>query len=46
VRHVVDVLAALSHRTQLAVGCYCADDSRCHRGVLKQLLVDAGADVG
>ncbi|HVD64999.1 MAG TPA: DUF488 family protein [Lapillicoccus sp.] len=46
VRHVIDVLAALSHRTQLAVGCYCADDSRCHRGVLKQLLVDAGADVG
>ena len=45
-RHLVELLAALSHRTNVSVGCYCADESRCHRGVLRQLLVDAEADVG
>jgi uncharacterized protein YeaO (DUF488 family) len=42
-RHLVDLLAALSHRTDLAVGCYCEDESRCHRSVLRDLLADAGA---
>jgi uncharacterized protein YeaO (DUF488 family) len=45
-RHLVELLAALSHRTNLSVGCYCEDESRCHRAVLRQLLLDAGADVG
>ncbi len=40
---LLDLLAALSHRTDLAVGCYCADESRCHRSVLRQLLVERGA---
>jgi uncharacterized protein YeaO (DUF488 family) len=44
-RHALDLLAALSHRTDLAVGCYCADESRCHRSSLRELLVDAGADL-
>src|SRR5436305_1511996 len=30
----LDLLAALSHQTNLSVGCYCADESRCHRSVL------------
>jgi uncharacterized protein YeaO (DUF488 family) len=42
-RHLLDLLAALSHRTELTVGCYCADESRCHRGILRELLADAGA---
>lgn len=40
---VLDLLAALSHRTDLSVGCYCEDESRCHRSVLRQLLVEKGA---
>jgi uncharacterized protein YeaO (DUF488 family) len=39
------LLAALSHQSSLAVGCYCADQSRCHRSVLKALLEEHGADV-
>lgn len=44
-RHLIELLAALSHRTDLAVGCYCEDENRCHRSVLAQLLTDAGADM-
>ena len=40
------LLAALSHRTELEVGCYCEDESRCHRSVLRQLLVEHGAELG
>lgn len=42
---LLDLLAALSHRTDLSVGCYCADEARCHRSVLRELLVDRGAAV-
>ena len=38
----LDLLAALSHRTNLSVGCYCEDESRCHRSVLRQLLKERG----
>jgi uncharacterized protein YeaO (DUF488 family) len=41
--HVLDVLAALSHQANFSVGCYCADESRCHRSVLRQLLVERDA---
>jgi hypothetical protein len=41
----LDVLAALSHRTNLPVGCYCEEESRCHRFVLRELLAERGADV-
>jgi len=40
---VLDLLAALSHSSSFSVGCYCADESRCHRSILRQLLVDRGA---
>jgi uncharacterized protein YeaO (DUF488 family) len=42
-QHLVALLAALSHRTHLSVGCYCEDASRCHRTLLQELLRDAGA---
>jgi uncharacterized protein YeaO (DUF488 family) len=45
-KHLVTLLAALSHQTSLAVGCYCEDEQRCHRSLLRQLLVEAGAAVG
>lgn len=41
----LDLLAALSHRTALSVGCYCEDESRCHRSVLRGLLAERGADI-
>jgi uncharacterized protein YeaO (DUF488 family) len=40
---VLDLLAALSHQTSFSVGCYCEDESRCHRAVLRQLLNERGA---
>jgi uncharacterized protein YeaO (DUF488 family) len=42
-RHVLATLAALSHRTDFAVGCYCADESRCHRSLLREILREHGA---
>jgi uncharacterized protein YeaO (DUF488 family) len=39
----LDLLAALSHQTNLAVGCYCADETRCHRSLLRELLAGRGA---
>lgn len=44
-RHLIDLLAAMSKQTNLSVGCYCADESRCHRSLLRELLIDAGATV-
>lgn len=41
--HLLDLLAALSHRTSFSVGCYCADERRCHRSVLRELLAERGA---
>jgi uncharacterized protein YeaO (DUF488 family) len=38
--HIIELLAALSHDTNLAVGCYCENESRCHRSILKKLLVE------
>ena len=41
----LDVLAALSHGADFAIGCYCADEARCHRSVLRALLEERGAAV-
>jgi uncharacterized protein YeaO (DUF488 family) len=41
----LDVLAALSHHTNFSIGCYCEDETRCHRSVLRELLMQRGADV-
>jgi len=42
---LLDLLAALSHTADLSVGCYCADESRCHRSVLRELLAERGAQL-
>ena len=42
---LLDLLAALSHRTNLAVGCYCADEAHCHRSLLRELLEERGAAI-
>jgi uncharacterized protein YeaO (DUF488 family) len=42
---LLDLLAALSHQTNLSIGCYCEDDTRCHRSILRALLAERGADL-
>jgi len=42
-RAALDLLAALSHTTNVSVGCYCADERRCHRAILRALLDARGA---
>jgi uncharacterized protein YeaO (DUF488 family) len=44
-RHDLELLAALSHAANFSVGCYCEHEDRCHRSVLKQLLIENGAEV-
>ena len=41
----LDLLAALSHHTNLAIGCYCNDENHCHRSVLRELLRERGASL-
>ncbi len=42
---LLSLLAAISHQTNLSVGCYCAEEARCHRSVLKALLKEHGAEL-
>lgn len=44
-RHALALLAALSHQTNLSVGCYCEKPERCHRSILGELLADHGAEL-
>ena len=43
--HAIALLAALSAHSNFSVGCYCEDESRCHRGLLRLLLAVAGARI-
>jgi uncharacterized protein YeaO (DUF488 family) len=43
--HAIELLATLSQSANFAVGCYCEDEARCHRSVLRALLIAAGAEV-
>jgi len=42
-KRVLGVLAALSRQADLSVGCYCENERRCHRSLLRALLKDHGA---
>jgi uncharacterized protein YeaO (DUF488 family) len=44
-RHTLDLFAALSHHTNFALGCYCEDESHCHRSLLREMLVARGAEM-
>ncbi len=44
-RHTLDLLAALSHNADFSVGCYCENEARCHRSVLRTLLAERGAKI-
>jgi uncharacterized protein YeaO (DUF488 family) len=41
--HLLDALAALSHQASFSMGCYCEDEARCHRSLLRRLLEERGA---
>lgn len=41
----LDVLAALSRHAAFSLGCYCENEARCHRSILRSLLLDKGADI-
>lgn len=41
----LDLLAKLSHQTNFSVGCYCEEESHCHRSILRALLIEKGAYV-
>jgi uncharacterized protein YeaO (DUF488 family) len=41
----LDLLAALSHHANVSIGCYCEDETRCHRSILKELLDMRGAEI-
>jgi uncharacterized protein YeaO (DUF488 family) len=42
---LLDTLAALSKQTNFSVGCYCENEQRCHRSILREILIEHGADV-
>jgi uncharacterized protein YeaO (DUF488 family) len=42
---LLKLLAALSHTTNFALGCYCADERRCHRSILASILLEHGAQL-
>jgi len=41
----IELLAAMSKQTNFSVGCYCENESRCHRSILRDLLREAGAEI-
>jgi uncharacterized protein YeaO (DUF488 family) len=43
--HAIELLAALSHHSNFSVGCYCEDESHCHRSELRKLLAEKGASL-
>lgn len=44
-RHALELLAALSHQCNFSVGCYCENEAHCHRSVLRELLIEQGAEL-
>ena len=42
---LIELFARLSHQTDLSLGCYCEDESRCHRSILRALLAEHGATI-
>ena len=43
--HLLDLLATLSHTSSFSLGCYCEDEARCHRSLLRELLAERGAEI-
>jgi uncharacterized protein YeaO (DUF488 family) len=45
-QRLIKLLAAMSKDTNISIGCYCADETKCHRSILRDLLAKAGAEIG
>jgi len=45
-QRLISLLAALSRQTNFSIGCYCEDEVHCHRSLLRDLLAEAGAELG
>jgi uncharacterized protein YeaO (DUF488 family) len=45
-KHLLSLLAAMSSQSNFSIGCYCEDESKCHRSLLRELLIENGATVG
>jgi uncharacterized protein YeaO (DUF488 family) len=45
VERVLSLLAAMSRQTDFSLGCYCEDESHCHRSILREILLEHGAEV-
>jgi uncharacterized protein YeaO (DUF488 family) len=43
---LLDLLAAMSHQTNFSIGCYCENETRCHRSILRDLLAERGSEIG
>ncbi|HEY4734484.1 MAG TPA: DUF488 family protein [Gemmatimonadaceae bacterium] len=44
-RRLIALLAAMSQQTDFSIGCYCENETKCHRSILRDLLVEAGAQI-
>jgi uncharacterized protein YeaO (DUF488 family) len=44
-KRLISLLAALSRQSRFSIGCYCEDAKRCHRSILRRLLLEAGGSV-
>lgn len=44
-RRLLDLLAELSKQTNFSIGCYCVDENRCHRSILRELLSERGVSL-
>jgi len=44
-QHALELLATLSHHADFSLGCYCADETHCHRSILRELLEQRGAEI-
>ena len=44
-QRILELLARLSHQTNFSVGCYCEDETRCHRSILRKLLIEHQAKI-
>jgi uncharacterized protein YeaO (DUF488 family) len=44
-QRLIGLLSLLSLQTNFSVGCFCEDEARCHRSLLRELLVEAGASL-
>jgi uncharacterized protein YeaO (DUF488 family) len=43
-RHAIKLLAEMAKRTPISIGCFCSDESHCHRSILRKLIQQAAKE--